>query len=41
MLCKLETIDPEAKTAINRNDTNRNRFLVKFFILPEGTPFMA
>jgi hypothetical protein len=33
-------IDPEEKTAMKRNETKRNRFLEKPFIVPAGTPFI-
>jgi hypothetical protein len=39
-LCKLFIIVPEEKTEIKRNETNRKRFLEKFFIMPDGTPFI-
>jgi len=38
--CKLKIIEPAEKTAINRNETNRKRFLEKFFMVPGGMPFM-
>jgi hypothetical protein len=33
-------IDPAEKMAINRNETKRNRFLEKFFIVPAGMPLI-
>ena len=39
-LCKVEITAPAEKIAIKRNDTNKNRFLEKFFIVPAGTPFI-
>jgi hypothetical protein len=39
-LCKLFITDPEEKTAINKKETNRKRFLEKFFIVPEGIPLI-
>jgi hypothetical protein len=37
---KVFTIEPAEKIAINRNETNRKRFLEKFFIEPAGIPLM-
>jgi hypothetical protein len=37
---KVLIIEPEEKIAIKRNETNRKRFLEKFFIVPEGIPLM-
>ena len=31
---------PEEKTAMNRNETNRNKFLEKFFMVPAGIPLI-
>ena len=39
-LCKVLIIEPAENTAIKRNETNRNRFLEKFFIVPGGIPFI-
>ena len=39
-LRKLLIIDPEENIAIKRNETNKNRFLEKFFIVPEETPLI-
>ena len=33
-------IDPDENTAIKRKETNRNRFLEKFFNEPAGMPFI-
>ncbi len=33
-------IDPDENTAMNRNETNRKRFLEKGFIVPAGTPLI-
>jgi hypothetical protein len=38
--CKVEIIEPEENTAMKRNETNKNRFLEKFFIVPGGIPFI-
>ena len=38
--CKVDIIAPEEKIAIKRKETNRKRFLEKFFIEPAGTPFI-
>jgi len=38
--CNVEMIAPEEKMAMNRNETKRNRFLEKLFIVPAGIPFM-
>ncbi len=40
MLLITVIIEPEAKTAIKRNETNRKRFLENFTILLAGTPFI-
>ena len=36
----VEIIDPEENTAMKRNETNKKRFLEKFFIVPAGIPFI-
>jgi hypothetical protein len=33
-------IEPAENTAIKRNETNRKRFLEKFFIVPAGMPLI-
>jgi hypothetical protein len=33
-------MEPEEKTAMNMNETNRNRFLENFFMVPAGTPLI-
>ena len=38
--CKVDIMAPEEKMAIKRKETNRNKFLEKFFIVPAGTPFI-
>lgn len=37
---KLFIIDPDANTAIKKNETKIYRFLEKFFIVPAGTPLI-
>jgi hypothetical protein len=36
----VDMIAPAEKIAIKRNETNRNRFLEKFFIVPAGIPLI-
>jgi hypothetical protein len=36
----VEIIEPDEKTAIKRNETNRNRFLEKFFNVPAEMPLI-
>jgi hypothetical protein len=38
--CKVDIMAPEEKIAIKRNETNRKRFLEKFFMVPAGMPFI-
>ena len=38
--CKVDIMAPAEKIAIKRNETNRKRFLEKFFIVPAGMPFI-
>ena len=37
---KVFIIEPEENIAMNRKETKRKRFLEKFFIVPEGIPFI-
>jgi len=37
---KVFIIEPAENIAINRNETNRKRFLEKPFIVPAGIPLM-